>query len=172
MNPYFKNILQAFLCCCIAMLLSGCSEKETIRMPQDILGVWCPTENYYLEFSEDNEVHNLSVEFQDGKSIGNWTTEVYYYEPGYNLVIYLTALHEAIVYEIVTLTDSEMTWCPVDSIDIEKANSNNIGMIIGDIIKKAQEGYELNPELYQNFTKIPEDVFLNIVDSLDLEYWL
>lgn len=147
---------------------SGCSGDDEVRKPDDILGVWSPSENVYLEFSTDNIIHHLDIEMQDGETIGLWTEEVYYYEPGYNLVIYLTSGHEAVVYEIVTMNSSKLVWCPVD--EIEATSADEVGQIIGDIIKKAQEGYNLDPELFQSFNRVSEDKFYAIIESLDITY--
>lgn len=151
--------------------LSSCSDSdEPMRMPEDILGVWSPAENTYLQFSDDNYARTLTVEYQDNQSIGRWSEDdVYYYDPGYNLVIYLTATHQADVYQIVNLDSNSFTWCLVDK--IEDADRDSVGQIIGEIINKAQEGYKLNPELYQSFTKIPQLQFLELEESLDIIYY-
>ena len=151
--------------------ISSCTSDDDMRMPSDILGVWSPSDNLYLEFCEENIIHKLDIEYQDNESIGEWTKDVYYYEPGYNLVIYLTGETYANIYEIVELSQNKMTWCKVDQVSVE--NSENITHIIGDIINKAQEGYKLNPELYQCFRYIPRDQFMDILDRLDIFYpWI
>ncbi|MCH5229645.1 MAG: hypothetical protein J1F12_06600 [Muribaculaceae bacterium] len=162
-----KIIIRAFILIS-ALSLGACSHEEEVRSPADILGVWSPGENTYLEFLDNYEIQNLKVEYQDGLSIGRWTTEVYYYEPGYNLVVYV-ADNKANVYQVVSMNSRKLTWCKVDEIttnDVDGAES--LGHIIGDIIKKAQEGYHLNPELYQTLIKIPEEEFLDIIDNLDI----
>lgn len=152
-----------------AVSLSSCSKDEEVRMPDKILGIWSPDNTSYLEFNSDNVVRNLEIVYQDGETIGNWDTEVYYYEPGYNLVVYITANQEGMVYQIVDLTQKKMTWCPVDKIDVVDRHES-IGKIVGDIIKRAQEGYKLNPELYESFNKISENEFLDVLETLDLIY--
>ena len=161
------------------MVMASCSkDEEVMRKPGDLVGVWQKDKDTYLQFYEDNIVRTLDIEYQDGESIGNWSqNEVYYYEPGYNLVVYLTAQHEGEVYQIIQQTSSTMVWCWVDKIDVKEAVeegdiSSILGKIIGDIINKAQEGYPLNPELYQSFTKIPEDQFLMFLDTLDVINYL
>lgn len=148
--------------------LSGCRSHDDVREPADIMGVWSPDASNYYDFTTENEVHHLTISYQDGLSIGRWNQEVYYYEPGYQLVIYLSGSYEAIVYEIVTLNSRTLTWCPVDVIN--GADAHNIGQIIGDIIKQAQEGYKLDPSLYQTFRKVSEDEYLEVVESLDVSF--
>lgn len=138
-------------------------------MPDDINGIWCLNETSYYNFTDDNRVENLKIEYQDGQSIGKWGyDEVFFYEPGYKLVVYLTSDHEADVYEVIELTSSRLVWCWVD--EIHAPNMDSIGQVIGDIINKAQEGFHLDPELYQTFTKISEDKFLKVLESLDVIY--
>ena len=150
----------------------SCSKDEEVRQPADILGDWAIDSRSYLQFNDDNTARTLTIEYQDGESIGKWSyTDVYFYEPGYNMVVYLTSDHEAIVYAVVELSTAQLIWCPVDEIDTEGEES--ISKIIGNIINKAQEGYELNPELYETFRRVPENQFLTILEGLDeiLQPW-
>ena len=151
-----------------AFFLTSCSEDDDIRMPDDILGVWSPSESVFLQFQSDNIVHRLEIEEQDGESIGWWYQDVYYYEPGYNLVIYLTSDHEAKVYQIVELTSDRLTWCFVYQINI--SDTESITQALGEIINRAQEGFRLDPALFEYFHYVPEDTFLDIMDNIELNY--
>lgn len=152
-----------------ATLLTACSKDDNdVRMPADIVGVWSPNENQYLDFRANNTIKNVTVETQDGETIGVITDDVYFFEPGYNLVVYITADQTANVYQIIDMTDSRLTWCWVKDITDEYDGEENIGSIIGQIIKEAQEGFKLDPGNYQSFNKISEDKFLEILESLDL----
>lgn len=173
MQPSFKAFLFYSWIFLSVFCLSSCSlnDDEDIRTPDDIMGIWLTPDNKYLDFEEENIVEVFMVEYQDGESIGKWgNDEVYYYEPGYQLVIYLSNEHEANIYEVVELTDSRLVWCWVDQIDVNN-ETENIGKVIGDIINKAQEGYHLDPELYQTFTKVSEDQFLSLLESMDIIYY-
>lgn len=153
-----------------AFVSLSCSHEEDVRMPEDIMGVWSPSSTRYLEFSEGYTVHNLDIEYQDGESIGLWTVDAYLYEPGYHLVIYLTG-NKADVFQIISLDSSQMTWCWVEQIEFDESMSKeNIGKILGNIIKEAQEGFHLDPEHYQSFKKISEDDFFSILESLNIMY--
>lgn len=163
-----KNICVGGLLAILATLAWSCNKDDEVRAPENILGYWMPDENTYLEFSTDNAAFRLKIEYQDGESIGEWSREVYYYEPGYNLVIYLTARHDASVYQIVDLTSKEMTWCWVK--DIEAHSTEEIGKLIGEIINEAQEGFKLDPENYQSFRRLTQDEFFKVLESLDIEY--
>ena len=168
MRSFIKIIPSLFFAILLSWGLCSCSSDDEVRQPSDILGVWSPSDNLYLEFCDQNIIHKLDIEYQNNESIGEWTKDVYYYEPGYNLVIYLTGEPYANVYEIVELNEKKMTWCKVDEVMVE--NSENIAHIIGEIINKAQEGYRLNPELYQSFRYIPQDQFFDILENLDIYY--
>ncbi|MCH5233883.1 MAG: hypothetical protein J1E16_01200 [Muribaculaceae bacterium] len=151
----------------VALNVACSKEDDNPRTPDNINGIWQNEGNVYKKFQSDYYLRTLTVEYQDGQSIGTWgESEVYFYEPGYNLVIYVTTSHEADVYQIVKMDSNSFTWCPVDKIDDK--GDESIGEIIGDIINKAQEGYELNPELYQKFIKISDLKFEEMLESLDI----
>lgn len=164
------NIVVKFLCLlAFSIGLGACSkDNEDLRTTENILGVWSPNENLYMEFGDNHTIHNLRIFYQDNERIGEWNDEVYYYEPGYNLVIYLTYDHKAYVYQIISLTDESLTWCWVKEISV--GNANQMGLIIGEIIKEAQEGFKLDPGLYETFRRVPEDEFLNILENLNIMY--
>ena len=154
----------------VSLSLSACSNDDShMRTSADILGVWSPGSGEYREFLNNQTVRNLTVETQDDLTIGTWEEEVYYYEPGYEIVLYITAHQEGEVYKVIDLTDKKLVWCPVDKIEVIDRDES-IGHIIGNIINKAQEGYPTNPELYETFAKISENDFLSILSGLDLIY--
>lgn len=156
----------------ILSILLGCSKdnNEDIRTPDDIIGVWSPSSDIYLEFCEDNTIRNLQIVEQDSESIGEWNDEVYFYEPGYDLLIYLTYNNKAIVYKIISLTDQNMTICWVEDIKQSMVDELGIGNVIGQIINQAQEGFKIDPELYQSFHRIPKNQFLEMLEELDIMY--
>lgn len=174
MASFLRKCLNLLGVTILIISASSCSKEEEMRTPDDILGTWSKNSTSFLQFRLDNIVAPFNIIYQDGQSIGKWSyNDVYYYEPGYQLVIYLNELHQAEIYEIVELSSSRLTWCWVDELDAEEVNRDNIGHIIGEIITKAQEGYKLNPELYETFNRVSESEFLSIEESLDvvLESW-
>ena len=167
----FKHIFLFFLAIPLFLGCFSCnSSDEEMRTPEDVKGVWKQGDNTYMELSNNNEVHKLVVYQQDNETIGRWTLDVYFYEPGYNLMIYINEESKANVYQIVSLTDRVLTWCWVDEIPVESIDRESIGQIIGEIINKAQEGYHLNPELFETFYNIPFSEFLDYLESLDIIY--
>lgn len=166
----FKIVLNWIAALIVLTSVSSCSHDEDVRMPNDLVGVWSPYMTRYMEFKENYYVYNLEILHQDGMSIGRDVIDAYIYEPGYHLVIYLRA-NKVDVYQIVNLTSVEMTWCWVKQIVMEEnSNKNEIGHLIGDIIKEAQEGFNLNPEHYETFRKIPQDEFFSILEDLNIFY--
>lgn len=153
---------------------ASCGRDDVeMRTPEDIVGVWSPSSTEYLEFSADNTIHNLQIEYQDGESIGLWNSEVYFYEPGYQLVVYIDHKMNASIYKIVNMSKNAMTWCWVKDIRAEYESGVSIGEILGSIIKEAQEGFKLNPELYQYFVRVPVNDFYSMLERLDIMYpWI
>lgn len=170
MNLSISNSIIAVILSLSAFILGSCSHEEEIRTPDDILGVWSPYDDIYMEFSTENKVHYFFITEQDGMAIGDWDMEVYFYEPGYEIVLYINRFNEGTVYKVVSLTDSELVWCPVKEIELESLDKETVGKILGEIINEAQMGFHLDPALYQSFKKIPFDSFLSILESLDMFY--
>lgn len=172
MRHFVKNFPFFALFIATIIGLSACNKNngDEPRRPEDITGIWSPSDSVYLEFGEDYSLHHLDIEYQDGESIGIWTNDAYIYEPGYHIVILLKGV-QVEVYQVVDLTDERLTWCWVKEIVIdETVNKETIGKLLGNIIKEAQEGFKLDPELYESFKKISEDDFFSILEDLDIMY--
>lgn len=171
MKFFLKYLIILLVCPAMITFMAGCSSSDDVmRIPEDIMGIWSPEPDTFLEFSKNNEVHTLTTYLQDGETIGRWGLDVYFYEPGYNLVIYINADNEANVYQIVSMTDKTLTWCWVDEIPVDSVDKDSVGQAIGQIINKAQEGYKLDPELYHTLVKISYDEFFKMLESLDIMY--
>lgn len=157
------------LTCILGLVCNvSCSkDDEPVKSPEDIIGIWTPDNTNYFKFGDDNTARHLEIMYQDNESIGVWTTDVYFYEPGYDLVVYLTSDHEADVYQLVSIDANHFTWCWV--YEIEATSFSSVSQIIGEILNKAQEGFHLDPALYQTFAKVSESEFLDILSSLSLE---
>lgn len=171
MKVKFRNtLIITFVAMIQALAAASCSHDEEVRTPDDILGIWSPSDSEYLEFTADYRVRKLNILYQDDKSIGEWTEDAYLYDPGYQLVIYMNGV-KAYVYEVVSMDATQFTWCPVKEIDAQEIDSKDkVGHILGDIIKEAQEGFHLNPELYETFYKVSEDKFYSILEGLNILY--
>lgn len=135
--------------------------------PQDLVGVWSLSQNEYFQFNDDYTVNALFINPED-PSEAQLINDVYFYEPGYNIVAYLDNDRLLNVYQITNLNYDSFTWCLVEIIEMEEINRDSIGEIIGQIINQAQEGFELDPELYQSFRRFPETTFREMLESFGL----
>lgn len=175
-NPFTrvmkKLILHIFFTALILFATASCSNEEEVRTPADITGVWEVSKTTFIQFNDNYTAYNLTITEQDDKFYGLWIRDAYFYEPGYNLVIYMDANNEAKVYQIVSMNSASLTWCEVDKIvaaDIE-GGMEGVGQVIGDIIKKAQEGYKLNPELFKSMKKVSNENFFDMLERLGIDY--
>ena len=171
--PVLRNVFFPLAIIFLSLfVVSACSSEgdDQPRMPEDLAGVWSPSDSIYLEFGKDYTVHNLEIMYQDGESIGIWNNDAYIYEPGYHIVIFLSGTR-ADVYQVVELSENSMTWCWVNEVILDDSvGKETIGKILGNIIKEAQEGFKLDPDLFQSFRKIPEDEFFTMLEKLDIMY--
>ena len=166
-----KKLTIATIMSCSLLFAVSCSDsKEDMPTPDDIMGVWSPSGDNYLEFATNNEVHNLVITTQDGETIGEWREDVFFYEPGYQIVIYINHQQQASVYKIIKITESELVWCWVKDIRESLESGESIGQVIGEIIKEAQEGFDLDPAKYESMRRVSEDQFFKILESLDIMY--
>ena len=161
----------------ITLLLSLCSvscinEDSPIRSYEDIYGIWTQGDGHYIWYQDGNRAPNLYIEDQNGETIGIWEEDGYFYEPGYDLMIYIDKTSNPQVYKIIELNDNLLILCWVDSLLDHYEGGESISQIIGSVINKAQEGYDVNPDNYQYYTNVPEDEFLKIIDNINvIEPW-
>ena len=159
----------------MAFFMAACSHEDLeVRHQDEIMGVWTDGDGSYMEFMADNTLINLKVSYQDNESIGDWTRDVYFYEPGYEIVIYLFAEVEGYIYKIINLDEKELVWCRVKELNLREDYENGMAMgeIIGNIINEAHEGFETNPADYVSFTKVPVDEFYDMIQNIDImEPW-
>lgn len=169
-TSFSKVLILSFLLIVSQFLFSCHHDDNDMRFPDDIVGIWTPDNSQYLEFTDNYTIHHLLIEEEDDEIIGIWTEDAYLYEPGYNLVIYLSSDQTAIVYEVTQLTSTKLTWCWVKEINLGSVdNAESVGNILGDIIKEAQEGFKLDPQNFQTFQKISQSQFDSLLESLDIE---
>ena len=168
-----RNIVSSLTLTFLVFSLLSCSHEDPeVRNQDDILGVWSPSADRYLRFEADNTVINLVISHQDNESIGDWTRDVYFYEPGYDIVIYMDDELQANLYKVIKLTKSEMTLCWIENIRDEYDSGQSIGEIIGGIIKDAHDGYDINPANFVSYKKISDNDYYTILQGIDImEPW-
>lgn len=169
---FVKNICLSLLVTVLSFSLISCShEDEVMRTYKDIEGIWQLSDTYYLSLNDDNSARILLISEQDGETIGSLSDNVYFYEPGYNLVVYLDFPNDVEVYQVLKLTPNMMQWCWVKSLKDKYEEGDEIGEIgeiLGEIINEAQAGFHLDPELYQTFHRISEERYLEILDNINI----
>lgn len=175
-SPALKSFKRRFLFLLpvffgIVMAFSACSDEEEppVRHEDDIMGVWTDGSGRYINFKTMTKAYNLYVSSQDGETIGYWEHDGYLYEPGYQIVLYMDNSLHPMVYKVVELTEKELVWCWVEDLREDYAGQESVGEIMGQLIKDAQEGWDLNPDDYEYFSSVSEDDFLNLINSLSLE---
>ena len=153
-------------------LAASCSKDDdepSYRHENDIMGVWTNGEDRYMSLDSAFRAYNLYVSTMDGETIGYWEQDGYFYEPGYDIVIYIDKTSRPQVYQIVELTESSLVWCWVEDIMDYYESGLSPGEILGQIINDAHEGFTLDPNNYQYFSRVAEEDFLQLVASLDLD---
>lgn len=152
---------------------TSCSDDndEPARSQDDIMGVWADIEGRYMHLAEDFKAYNLYVTDKDGKPSAEFEIPRagYFYEPGYDILLYMSAESQPEVYKIVKLTQDELEWCLVDNLLNDEYKDLSKSEIIGLIIKKAHEGYTINPDSCQTFTRVPESVYYDILSEFELD---
>ena len=172
LNYKFTSLLLLFLSVAFSGLFISCdSEDEPIRSENDILGVWTQGDDRYISFEEGNRAPNLYVKEQEGMTIGVWEQDGYFYEPGYQLLIYIDKSSNPGVYKVVELTETRLVTCWVENLMDKYNDGESIGQIIGDIINNAQQGYELDPANYAYYEKVPENEFYELLESILVMPW-
>lgn len=151
------------------MFLNSCSkDEEEVRTPSDILGVWSLSDSSYTVFKDNYVADHLQIDFEGEEAIGTWSLGLYVYEPGYNIVLYFDESQSTgAVFQIVEMTSDTFTWCWVKNVTLNSWES--MGEVLGEIINEAQEGFNLNPELYQRWNKIPENEFKKMLDGYGIK---
>lgn len=150
-------------------LLTACHAKEEppFRSGDDILGIWTDGEGRYIWFHKENRAFNLYVTEQDGTTIGRWQTDIYFYEPGYNLLIY-NETGRPQVYQVLELDKERLWWCWADDLMDHYMDGESLGQIIGQVLQNAQQGYEIDPSQSEYFTSMSEDDFLDYIETIGL----
>lgn len=171
----------------ILPLFASCSshDEPPVREESDILGVWTDGNDRYLYFVTETMVYDLRLDNSDGEMSYTLMQDSYFYEPGYNFVIFMdfmkglegenadTSDWEELVspevYEITALNKESLTWCWVDNLTSEKYKGLNKKEIIGKVIQEADKGFTLLPENYRTFTSVSESDFNQIL--IDYDVW-
>ena len=160
-------VLVAFL----GTVLSSCSKDdvpEEVRSENDILGVWTDGEDNYMVLDTAFRAFELFIDRSGDEIMPRWSSDVYFYEPGYEILIYIDRTYQPDVYKIISLTPDELVWCWVENLRDKYSEGEPLGDIIGQVIQQAQAGYEVNPMFYHYFAKVPYDDFMRMLEEMGI----
>ena len=172
-SQFALSVKTIILSLILSAAIVSCSDDndEPARSQDDIMGVWADIEGRYMHLAEDFKAYNLYVTDKDGKPSAEFEIPRagYFYEPGYDILLYMSAGSQPEVYKIVKLTQDELEWCLVDNLLNDEYKDLSKSEIIGLIIKKAHEGYTINTDSCQTFTRVPESVYYDILSEFELD---
>ncbi|MDE6578126.1 MAG: hypothetical protein K2K58_08160 [Muribaculaceae bacterium] len=180
-----RLFLSAITLILLLPLFTACSGDEPVeRNEEDILGIWTDSAGRYLYFNTETMVFDIRLENDGSEKSYSLMQDSYFYEPGYNFVIFLDFMKgvengsdseswedmvSPDVYQVVSLTQNSLKWCWVDNLTDDKYSGMSKKEIIGRVIQEADKGFTLLPENYQSFTRVSDEEFDRIVD--DYQIW-
>lgn len=163
MNKIFFILLAV-----VSLAMESCSKDEPkVRSESDIYGAWIDTDGNYFYFRYPNICYRLVPESDDWALLDY---DAYYYEPGYNFLLYVNQETQPDIYSVTALTESEMTWVWADNLRDDKYDGMSKSEILGQIIKEAQEGFKLDYSRTYVFTKIENDEFKRLLEKYGYSY--
>ena len=166
-----KKILPLALFVAILMPMAvSCNDdpEPTSRTPEDILGIWTDNEGRYMVLDSIYEAFNLYVTEENGEISARWMQDAYIYEPGYNLVVYNDVRLHPEVYQVIELTEESLVWCWVEDLRENLDSGASIGEILGQVIQEAQDGFQVDPDKYQYFTRVSQNDFDRLLEELGI----
>lgn len=155
----------------LAIAFTGCSNDDdpTPRSEEDIYGAWLDSDGDYFYFEYPNLCYKL-VPSQSTDEVAELFYDSYFYEPGYNFLLYINTDAQPDIYEVTTLTDKEMTWVWADNLRDDKYDGMSGSEILGQMIKEAQDGFKLDYSRTMQFEKISTDDFKKALEAAGYSY--
>lgn len=164
MNKFHINIRELLLLATVALFLvslDACSNDDDPqpRSGSDLVGVWSDSDNHYLDIESDTKIYSVFIEEYEGEKVGMIEPDGYFYEPGYNFVVYMGRQGEPCIYEVTELTTDKMTWVYADNLLDDKYDGMSRSEILGSVLKNADKGFKLDYSKTINFTRVPQSKF-------------
>ncbi|MDE6096617.1 MAG: hypothetical protein K2G52_10555 [Muribaculaceae bacterium] len=173
MKSTFKRIICPVLTIIMTALsisLSSCSDNDPeVRTESDLVGVWSDSTNHYLYIQSDTRIYSLFIEEYDGETVGVLEPDGYIYEPGYNFIVYMGREGEPNVYQLMSVSETEMVWCWADNLLDEKYDGMSKSEILGALLKEADKGFTLDPSRTITYRRVPDSEFQSLLDKYGLE---
>lgn len=154
-----------------SIALTSCSKDDdpAPRSENDICGAWADDEGNCIYFKLPNICYKIVPEEEDWAEV---YYDAYYYEPGYNFLLYIDSDTQPDIYMITALNDREMIWVWADNLLDEKYDGMSKSEILGAIIKQAQQGFNLDYDRTITFTRISMWEFEIFLEKYDCSYIL
>lgn len=163
MNKIYLLLLMAF-----PFLFASCSNDEPEpRSENDIYGSWVDNDGNYFYFRYPNICYKLVPESADRAALDY---DAYYYEPGYNFLLYMNIEGQPDIYEVTAISENEMTWVWADNLLDDKYKDMSKSEILGQVIKEAQEGFKLDYSRTSVFSRIEIAEFKSALEKYGYSY--
>lgn len=155
----------------MAIVFLGCSSDDdpAPRAESDVYGAWIDNDGDYFYFKYPNVCYKL-VTAKSADGMAELFYDAYYYEPGYNFLLYVDINTQPDIYEVTTLSDKEMTWVWADNLREDKYDGMSGSEILGQVIKEAQNGFKLDYSRTMKFEKISTDDFKKTLEAAGYSY--
>lgn len=154
----------------VAIPLCSCSDNDPeVRTEFDLVGVWTDTPDHYLYIQSDTRIYSLFIETLEGEEIGVLEPDGYIYEPGYNFIVYMGRKGEPDVYQLMSISESEMVWCWADNLMDEKYDGMSKSEILGALLKEADKGFTLDPSRTITYRRVQDSQFQALLEKFGLE---
>ncbi len=155
----------------MAIVFVGCSSDDDPepRSESDVYGAWIDEDGNYYYFCYPNLCYKL-VPAQSSDEYAELYYDSYFYEPGYNFLLYISSDAQPDIYEVTSLTEIGMIWVWADNLREEKYDDKSASEILGQMIKEAQAGFKLDYSRTLTFTKISTDDFKKVLEDAGYSY--
>ncbi len=153
---------------CMAMVSSCSSDEPAPRSEKDICGAWRSDDGNYFYFELPNICYKLTV-IDPENEVAKLDYDAYYYEPGYNFLLYVDIETQPDIYQVTSLDSDEMTWVWADNLMDDKYDGMSKSEILGAVIKQAQEGFDLDYSRTYVFTRIDIDELKSVLAAYGYE---
>ncbi|MBD5356246.1 MAG: hypothetical protein HDR88_04475 [Bacteroides sp.] len=173
MKPLSLKIFSFLAAISLLSLASCTSDEPAPRSENDICGAWVSNEGNYMYFKLPNICYKLIPESEE---MAQLAYDAYYYEPGYNILMYMSEDSHADIYQVTELNQNEMKWVWADNIIDgdnllnEKYKGMSKSEILGSIIKQAQEGFDLDYSRTTVFNRISMEEFEEVLIDYGYEW--
>lgn len=150
-----------------ALSMSSCSSDEPApRSENDICGAWKCDDGNYFYFKLPNICYKITVTDPERPQVD---FDAYYYEPGYNFLLYVNIESQPDIYQVTSITNNEMTWVWADNLLDDKYHGMSKSEILGEVISQAQEGFDLDYSRTYVFTRLAMEEFDSVLISYGFE---